>query len=383
MDFSFSEDQIAIRELAYKIFTDRATDEFLLGFSRTSESYDEELWQTLAEQGLLGITIPEAAGGIGLGFIELCLVLEEQGKRVAPVPLLSSLVLAGLPIAKFGSAEQQKKYLTPLAEGKSKLSAAISELAMSDAIAQSVSATQSGSNWTLNGRKECIIDGAVANQLLVPAEDDAGNCTIFIIDTAAQGVTVEAQEIGLLGEWSANIELNNVVVDNDVILGEIGGGNSILDYIEQHANVAQCAMQTGVTEEAMKRTAAYTTERKQFGVPIGSFQALAMRMADSYIDVEAVRSCYWLAMWRLSEELPAAAEIRTAKWWACEASHRVIHTAQHLHAGMGADVEYPIHRFFLWAKQLSYSLGNGSHQLEQLGKLLAEDDSVGYSAIEV
>jgi len=383
MDFSFSDEQIAIRELAYKIFTDRATDEFLLEFSRNSDSYDEELWQTLAEQGLLGITVPEAAGGIGLGFIELCLVLEEQGKRVAPVPLLANLVLGGLPIAKFGSEEQQQKYLTPLAEGTSKLSAAVSEIGMSEAIAQRVNASQSGTTWTLNGRKECIIDGAIANHVLVPAIDEAGNCSFFIIDTAAQGVSVEPQEIGLLGEWSANIEMKDVVVEQDAILGEIGEGSAIIDYIEQHTNVAQCAMQTGVCEETMKRTAAYTSERKQFGVPIGSFQALAMRMADSYIDVEAIRSSYWLAMWRLSEELSAAAEVRSAKWWACDASHRIIHTAQHLHAGLGSDIEYPIHRFFLWAKQISYSMGSGSHQLEQLGKLLAEDDSVGYSAIEV
>ena len=133
----------------------------------------------------------------------------------------------------------------------------------------------------------------------------------------------------------------------------------------------------------MRRTAAYTSEREQFGVPIGSFQALAMRMADSYIDVEAMRSTFWLALWRLNEGLPADAEIRAAKWWACEGAHRVVHTAQHLHAGIGADVEYPIHRFYLWAKYLSYSLGNSSYQLEKLGELLASDDYVGYSAISV
>ena len=133
----------------------------------------------------------------------------------------------------------------------------------------------------------------------------------------------------------------------------------------------------------MRRTAAYLGEREQFGVPLGSFQALAMRMADSYIDVEAIRSTYWLALWRLSEGLDARAEIRVAKWWACDAAHRVVLTAQHLHGGIGADVEYPIHRFFLLAKQISYSLGNGSQQLEQLGQLLAADDSLGFRALEV
>ena len=101
------------------------------------------------------------------------------------------------------------------------------------------------------------------------------------------------------------------------------------------------------------------------------------------IDVEGIRSTYWLALWRLSAGLDARAEVRVAKWWACDAAHRIVSTAQHLHGGMGADVEYPIHRFFLMAKLISFSLGNASQQLAQLGRLLAEDDSLGFRALEV
>ncbi len=133
----------------------------------------------------------------------------------------------------------------------------------------------------------------------------------------------------------------------------------------------------------MKRTAAFLGEREQFGVPLGTFQALAMRMADSYIDVEGIRSTYWLALWRLSEGLDARAEVRAAKWWACDAAHRVVCSSQHLHGGIGSDVEYPIHRFYLMAKQIGYSLGNASQQLERLGRLLAEDDTLGFRALEV
>ena len=383
MDFSFSEDQVAIRELAYQIFTDRSTDAFQLEFSRTDQAYDDSLWTTLAEQGLLGIGIPENCGGAGLGLIETCLVLEEQGRRVAPIPLFSSLILGAMPIIEFGTEAQHQKYLSPLAAGELKLPAAISEIAMPAAIQQGISATKTSNGWTLTGSLDCIQDGAVANFILVPATDTDGQSSVFIVDTQAEGVNLQAQEISLLGPWSAALSLNGLTVTAEALLGQEGNGNAIIHWLEQYANIGQCAMQTGICEEAMRRTAAYTCEREQFGVPIGSFQALAMRMADSYIDVEAIRSTFWLALWRLSEGLPAEAEIRAAKWWACDGAHRVIHTAQHLHAGIGADVEYPIHRFYLWAKQLSYSLGNGSHQLEQLGKLLAADDSVGYAAIEV
>jgi 3-oxocholest-4-en-26-oyl-CoA dehydrogenase beta subunit len=383
MDFNFSEDQNAIRDLAHQIFTDRATDEFLLEFSRTDNTYDDCLWQTLAEQGLLGIAVPEAAGGSGLGLVELCMVLEEQGRRVAPVPLYSSLVLGGLPIAEFGTEEQQQSWLGLLASGEAKFTAAIAELGMTAAVASEVTATQQGDSWVLNGSKAVVPDGAVADFVLVPAVDADGVSNMFVVPTVAEGVEVTPVTIGISGERAANLALSSVSLEAGALLGAQGQGDDIVQWLEQHANVGHCAMQVGVTEEAMKRTAEFVSERKQFGIPLGSFQALAMRMADSYIDVEGIRSTYWLAMWRLSEGLDARAEVRAAKWWACDAAHRVVCTAQHLHGGMGADVEYPIHRFYLQAKQISFSLGNAGQQLEQLGKLLAADDSLGFRALEV
>lgn len=383
MNFSFSEDQIAIRDLAGQIFGDRATDEFLLAFSRTDDTYDEVLWQTLAEQGLLGVAVPESAGGTGLGLIELCLVLEEQGRRVAPVPLYASLVLGALPLAEFGSAEQQERYLQPMAAGAIKLSAAIAEVGMNAAVAGSVTAQQHGDGWQLSGKLAAVPDGAVADCILVPATTQSGASTFFLVDTKTQGVTLTPVDIGLSGERAAHLALDAVQLDDDAVLGAPGQGGDILEWLLQRANIGHCALQVGVTEEAMKRTAAYVSERKQFGIPLGTFQALAMRMADSYIDVEGIRSTYWLALWRLSENKDARAEVRAAKWWACDAAHRIVSTSQHLHGGMGSDVEYPIHRFFLLAKLISYSLGNASQQLEQLGRLLAEDDSLGFRALQV
>ncbi|MEZ5501277.1 MAG: acyl-CoA dehydrogenase family protein [Halioglobus sp.] len=383
MDFSFNDDQIAIRELAHQIFTDRASDEFLLTFSRSGETYDDILWRTLAEQGLLGVAVPEEAGGSGLGLVELCLVLEEQGRRVAPVPLYASLVLGGLPIAEFGSQAQRQRYLPALADGSSRFSAAIAELAMNAAVATRVSATREREGWILDGDKAVVPDGAVADFVLVPAEDAAGQQTIFIVDTRVPGVSLRPVEIGMSGARAANLTLENVTLGDDAVLGDVGQGTEILQWLEQRANIGHCALQVGITEEATKRTAAFLGERKQFGVPLGTFQALAMRMADCYIDVEGIRSTYWLALWRLSEGLDARAEVRVAKWWACDAAHRVVCSSQHLHGGIGADIEYPIHRFYLMAKQVCYSLGNASGQLERLGRLLAEDDSLGFRALEV
>lgn len=381
MDFTLNEDQVAIRDLAQQIFSDRATDEFLLDFSRNDDVYDDQLWSILAEQGLLGISVPEAYGGTGLGFIELCSILEEQGRRVAPIPLFSSLVLGALPIIEYGSDAQKQALLPGLVSGEHKLTAAIAELGMSEAIASIVSVERQGEKWILNGEKHCVHDGPVAKCVLVPAQAADGSATVFLVDTSTEGVEVIAQSTAL-GEVEATLKLNNVELTNEAVLGAEGQGAEIVGWLEQFADTALCALQVGITSDALRRTAEFTGERKQFGVPIGTFQAVAMRAADAYIDVEAMRSMYWQAMWRLSEGLRADAEVRAAKWWACTAGHRVVHTTQHLHGGMGSDVEFPIHRFFLWAKNVGFMLGGADVQISKLGKLLASDDSVGTAAMQ-
>jgi alkylation response protein AidB-like acyl-CoA dehydrogenase len=381
MDFSFSEDQNAIRDLAGQIFTDRTTDEFMLNFDRSDATYDDELWSTLAEQGLLGITIPEEFGGTGLGLTELCLILEEQGRRISPIPLYSSLVLGVLPICEFGTKAQKQKYLTPLAAGSLKLSAAIAELGMSQAVAGEINATQNGDNWILNGSLDCVLDSPTANAIIVPAASGEQK-TVFIIDTDTAGVGIDAQTSSL-GLNEGTLTLNNVSVGADAVLGEAGQGDSVLEWLEMRAELTICALQVGVTEEALKRTAEFTCERKQFGTAIGSFQAVAMQAADAFIDVEAIRSVYWLALYKITSGQDARAEVRCAKWYASDAGHRIVCRTQHLHGGMGSDLDYPIHRFFLWAKHLGLMLGGRGVQIEKLGALLASDNSVGIAALEI
>jgi 3-oxocholest-4-en-26-oyl-CoA dehydrogenase beta subunit len=379
MDFSISEDQQAIRDLSKQIFGDIATDENLLAFSRSDNVYHDELWSTLAEQGLLGLTIAEELGGSGFGFSELCLILEEQGRRVAPVPLFSSLVLGALPIARFGSEAQKQQWLVPLASGKVKLSAAIADLGMPAAITQTVSATQQGEQWILNGRKDCVPDGASAACILVPAVDEIGATHVFLVDTSTAGVSTKAQTTSI-GDVQSTLNLHQVLLDAGTHLDH--DGQAVITWLQQHADTALCAMQVGVTEEALKRTAEFTCERKQFNAPIGAFQAVAMQAADAYINVEAMRSTYWLALFKLTSKQSSAAEVSAAKYWACEGGHKVVHTTQHLHGGMGSDIDFPIHRFFLWAKHIGTMLGGSSVQIAKLGALLASDGNIGDGDID-
>jgi len=375
MDFSFTEDQNAIRELASQIFTDQVTDDYLLNFYRSDAVYDEALWGLLAQQGLLGVAIDEADGGSGLGFTGLCLLLQEQGRRLAPVPLLSNLVLGALPIAQFGSAAQRQRWLPPLLAGEHQLTAAIAEQGMlpSTVVPVAASAAGGGEQWRLDGSLQAVPYAAQAACILVPATDAGGNTQVFLVEAGADGVSIESQQTSL-GWVQASVSLSGVMVQSDAVLGNPGQGAEIVDWIEQRANCAIAGMQVGVTEEALRRTAAYTSERKQFGVPIGSFQAVAMRAADAYIDVEAMRSTFWSALWRLSEGQAADAEVRAAKYWACLGGHRVVYATQHLHGGIGVDVSYPIHRYFLFAKHLEFMLGGRNAQLTRMGQYLAGGD---------
>jgi alkylation response protein AidB-like acyl-CoA dehydrogenase len=194
---------------------------------------------------------------------------------------------------------------------------------------------------------------------------------VFLVEPDAPGVTLETQ-IATNREPQARLSLDGARVGADALLGDPRRGAEIVEWILERALVGLCAIQLGVAEEALRRSAEYTKARKQFGRPIASFQAVSMRVADAWIDLEAMRSTLLQAAWRVAEGLPAQAEVAAAKWWASRGGQRIAHTAQHLHGGIGADVDYPIHRFFLWSKHLDVTLGGAQRQLARLGAILAD-----------
>ncbi|WP_419535303.1 acyl-CoA dehydrogenase family protein [Endozoicomonas sp.] len=374
MDFSFSEDQGAIRDLAKQILSDQATETRLNQLKAEGEGFDKNLWYQFAESGLLGMAIPESSGGSGFGLTELCLMLEEQGRHVAPMPLLPSLVLTALPIARFGTKEQQERYLQPLACGEHILTAALAEQSMPEAIRSEATVSTNGDSLLLNGTRECVPYAGEARAILMPATDDSGKTVLLLVDALAAGVELTPQN-STHGEPLYTVQMADVAVRPQDVLVGAESGEEALEWIIARGQVAAAATMVGVTEEALRRTAEYTTERKQFGKAIAGFQSTTMRCADAYIDIEAMRSTYWQALWQLEEEKAAAPAVATAKWWACIGGGRVVHTAQHLHGGIGADIDYPLHRYFLWAKQLELSLGGGTYQQATLGALLADESA--------
>jgi alkylation response protein AidB-like acyl-CoA dehydrogenase len=371
VDFSFTEEQEAVRDLARQILQDRASPEQLSAVERSDEGIDRELWQALAEANLLGVAIAEEYGGSGFGFSELCLLLEEQGRALSPVPLLASLVMAGLAIDEFGSQEQKQSLLPGLASGESILSAALSEAGSSDPTQPRVEVRAKDGGFRLEGEKICVPAAELAARILVPACMHDGQVAVFLVDPGAAGVTL-TREVTTNYEPQSTLTLSSVSVSKGDLLGDPARGVAIVRFIEEHTLAALAAIQLGVAEEALRRTAEYTSTRKQFDRPIGTFQGVALRAADAYIDVEAMRSTLWPAVWRLANGHPASKQVAAAKWWACRGGQRVVHTAQHLHGGIGSDIDYPIHRFFLWSKQLDLTLGSAGVYQERLGAMLAE-----------
>ncbi|MBI4515843.1 MAG: acyl-CoA/acyl-ACP dehydrogenase [Deltaproteobacteria bacterium] len=369
MDFSLTEEQRALSALAAQIIGDRCAPERLKAIEASGAGYDGELWAELAKAGLLGAALPEAAGGSGGGFVESCLLLEQQGRRVVMLPLLPALVSAAMPLARFGSSEQQRRYLPGVVAGSTLLTAALSEVT-ADSRSPATVATAEGDHWRLTGVKVAVPLAQQAAAVLVPARTAGGEIAVFIVDPQAAGVTLARQET-MNWEAHSRLELSAVKVGRESVLGSIGQGAAILDWIVDRTTAGLCAIASGACQEALLLTAQYASNRKQFDKPIAMFQAVGQRMADAYIDNEAVNLTMWQAATRLADEMPSAKEIATAKYWAAEGGSRIGHAGLHVHGGISIDVDYPMHRYFLWLKQIEYTLGAATPQLAQLGALIA------------
>ena len=221
--------------------------------------------------------------------------------------------------------------------------------------------------FRLTGVKTCVPFAQQAAYLLIPALAQ-GRPRVFVVPRAAAGLTVQGQ-CGTSSTPQALVTLAGVPVRPADALGPEGDAD-VAAWILERGRSAICALQLGVAQESLRRAVAYTSERQQFGRPLGSFQAVQHRLADCYIDLEALRSAYLRAVWALDAGVPASAEVLAAKWWAAQCGHRVTHAVQHVHGGLGADIEYPVHAFFLRAKELELSLGGAHLSLAGIGREL-------------
>ena len=350
MDFTPSEAATDLAALTRRILADKVTPDTL--GAHGSGGFDPALWTSLAQAGVLDAALPSSIGGGGFGLLEQCAVLTEIGRAVAPVPYLPSITMAAAALAQFGTPAVIDRWVLPVLRGESVLAVALPD------VGAACGFTAEGS--TLTGVQAAVPFGAFAQGLLVEAAVDDGRA-VFLVDASAAGVSLTEQRTVDHAD-AALVELSGAP---GVSLGDIG------EWLRLRGSTGLCAQQLGVVEQALEMTASYAREREQFGHALGGFQAVRQRLADGYLDVEAVRLTSLQAAWLLASDLPAAAEVATAKYWAAEAGHRVAHTAVHIHGGVGIDVDHPLHRYFVAAKRLEFTFGGATPHLLALGNLLA------------
>lgn len=364
MDFSLSEEQQELSGLARRILGDRMTLAHLKERDNSDDWYDRDTWTELAKANILGIAVPEAHGGLGLGLLDLCLVLREVGRAVAPLPAVPTLVSGAMPIVRFGTDEQQA-VLAQVVSGDVLLTAALQEYGASPET-PATTATRAGDGWKLDGVKTSVPAMHVAETVLVSASVDGGT-GLFLVPVSASGVSASRQQT-TNHEPIFEVTLDGVQVGADARLG----GDDALEWTLARTEVALCAIASGAADEALKRTAQYTTERKQFDRAIGTFQAVGQRLADAFIDNQAIELTMLQAATHLDEGRDVPAEVATAKFWASDGGNRIGHAALHVHGGVGIDLDFPIHRYFLWLKQIEFTLGAATPQLVKIGKYLAD-----------
>ena len=363
MQFGLSESQQILKDTARKFFAGESPIAAVRKAMETDTAHDAALWTKLAEQGFTGIITPEEYGGMGLGKVELALLMEEAGYALLPGPFFSTVALAGSVINACGTPEQKKKYLQRIAAGQARATLALVEAAGSwDPDGLKISAA----GGKLNGTKLFVTDAAVADFIVVVARDG-----VFAVEAKASGLHIEPMKGMDLGRKIYAVEFKNTPAEK---LGDAGGLSGALNV----ATVALCAEMTGGMQRTLELTVAYAKTRKQFGKPIGIFQAVQHLCADMYLETESSRSATYYAAWALEENVPdAAAAVSVAKIYASDASRNVGNHGIQVHGGMGFTWENDIHLYYRRAKASETMLGDAAFHRERIARLVIDGAAAG------
>lgn len=362
MDFNLNEQEQAVSDLAHQILGDKVDHDRLKEIEAGDEWFAATEWALLADAGLTGIALPETHGGGGLGIVEAGLVCEAVGRNVAPVPMLPT-TLAAMTIAEYGDADLAAALLPGVCDGSRILTVATAEHLREDLARPGLAADADGA---LTGVKSVVEFAAQASHAVVNATGPDGP-GLHLVDLAAAGISIE---MGTSSRKEPVAELTFSGTPATLL----ASGEAAIRWFEARYLALVCATQLGVVEGQLRLTASYTSDREQFGRPVATFQAVTQRLADCFIQVEGLRLQTQSALWRIANDVDPWEDLRIAKWFGSEGAHFVAHGAQHMHGGIGVDVDYPLHRFTLWNKHLEVTLGAGNQQLRTLGAMLAGEE---------
>ncbi len=355
MDLSLTEEQELLQSSARDFLSQECPTTHVRAMEEDETGYSSELWKQITELGWAGLMYPEAYGGAGYSFIELCVLMEEFGRALLPSPFHSSVLTFGLPIL-FGGSETQKQHYLPAIAGGSRLGTlALTEPSASyEPSGISARAEARNGGFVINGAKLFVPNAHTADDFLVAVRtsDEGGpenGISLLLVPGNAAGLTTTALST-IASDRQFEVEFTNVEVGTDAVVGSLNQGWSIVKKTVDHATIAKCAEMVGIAQVAFDMSVDYAKNRVQFGRPIGSFQAIKHKCSDMVIEVDGSRFITYRAAWNLAEGLEADKEVSMAKAWTSDACRRVCAQAHQIHGGIGFTKEYDLQLYFRRAK---------------------------------
>lgn len=369
MNFALSEEQEMLKKAARDFLADKCSKAVVRAMVEDEKGYPPELWREMAGLGWMGLAFPEEYGGSGMSFLDLAVLLDETGRVCLPGPFFSTVVLGGLAILDAGNDEQKRAYLPAIAGGESIFTLALTEeAAQYDAASIKVKAAADKDGYIISGAKFFVPDAHVADYLLCVARTDEKaaaeeGVTVFIVDAKSPGISCTLLKT-MAGDKLCEVEFDRVKVPGQNILGELNRGWSVVERVIQRAAVAKCCEMVGGMQQSLEMAVDYAKERKQFGRPIGSFQAIQHYCANMATDVDGARFTTYQAAWMMSEGLPCAKEVAIAKAWAGEAFGRVSTLAHQVHGAIGCTIDHDLHFYTRRGKAAELTFGGGDFHRE-------------------
>jgi alkylation response protein AidB-like acyl-CoA dehydrogenase len=367
MNFAFSEEQEELRRTVRQFLDQKSPETEVRRLMETDQGYDDAVWKQMGEQlGLQGLAIPEEFGGSGYGYIELIVILEEMGRRLLCAPYFSTVVLATNALLHSGDDAAKKEHLPGIASGETIAALAFTEEnGRWDEAGVTATATKAGDGWAITGTKSYVLDGHVADLLIVAARTGAG-VSLFAVPSDAAGLTRTLLTTMDQTRKQAKLEFANTPA---TLVGTDGGGWAVLDRVLDLAAVALAAEQVGGAQFVLDMAVQYAKDRIQFGRPIGSFQAIKHKCADMLLEVESAKSAAYYAGWcaaELNDELPSVAAL--SKAYCSEAYFHATSENIQIHGGIGFTWEHPAHLYFKRAKSSELLFGDPAHWRELLAQ---------------
>ncbi|MCH8050955.1 MAG: acyl-CoA/acyl-ACP dehydrogenase [Chloroflexi bacterium] len=374
MDLGLDEQQEMLKNFARDFLEKECPESLVREMEEDEQGYSPDLWKKMAEQGWMGLIIPEDQGGAAMTICELVVLLEEFGRALVPGPFISTVVLGAVPIMEAGTDEQKAQYLPKIAAGETIMTMALTEpSAKWTADGVTLEAKKDGSDYVLNGTKLFVPDAHVTDYMVVVARTGGkgeDGITLFIVDSKSDGIKFEQLKT-IAADKQSEVIFDNVKVPAANVLGSEGKGWEIVEKVSRVATVAACAYLVGLSQMDFDTTLNYAKERVQFGRPIGSFQAIQHKLADAVIDVDGSRFITYKAAWSLAEgEDDADLMISMAKAWASDASRRVVAHGQQIHGGIGFTKEYKIQLYFRRQKWMELMWGDADYHREKVAQMM-------------